>query len=233
MSDSTKPGIRPWLHYVLEFVVILLGITVSVSLEKQNARQYKQELKNQSLSRILENLRYDDAEFEVNMEVHDLAAASCQWIFDHRREAAELDPDSLGHHCSICLDGQTIFVDNPEEYKGLRNSGLIELIEDSALVRRLQEKYIHHGYLHTLEDYNAEIVAPVRPLLYSHMTLPENAEDALDFITLRQWNGTPLPQSFFEFAQDASEWHLAYYWALEEQVEADAELRHLIAQELQ
>ena len=47
---------RSWPHYVVEFLVILLGITVSVTIEKNNAREYKENVKNQSLARILTNI---------------------------------------------------------------------------------------------------------------------------------------------------------------------------------
>ena len=47
---------RHALHYVVEFLVILLSISVSVFIEKDNARVYKEEIKDQSLTRILQNI---------------------------------------------------------------------------------------------------------------------------------------------------------------------------------
>ena len=41
---------------MLDFLVILLGITVSVTIEKNNAREYKREVKDQGLTRILANI---------------------------------------------------------------------------------------------------------------------------------------------------------------------------------
>jgi len=37
---------RHALHYFVEFLVILLGISVSVFIEKDNARVYKEEIKD-------------------------------------------------------------------------------------------------------------------------------------------------------------------------------------------
>ena len=56
MSKQEKGGMRSAFHYIVEFAVILLGITVSVTIEKNNAREYKREVKDQGLTRILDNL---------------------------------------------------------------------------------------------------------------------------------------------------------------------------------
>lgn len=211
---------RGW-HYALEFFVILLGITVSFYLEKSRVQSQNTSLKNQGLTRILQNVESDQREFSVNMAVHQEAARSCDWLFQHRHNPNQLDPDSLGHHCCVCLDGQTLFVDNQEEYVSLRNSGLLELIEDSTLVRMLQEKFVYHEYLHRLDDYNSNLVAPYRDLLFTHFELSDSMEFALDFVAIRRWSGTPLPGGLFQFSFDVAEWHMAYVWAMEEQAESD------------
>ena len=61
---------RNALHYVIEFLVILLGITVSVTIEKNSAREYKREVKDQGLTRILANIEQDSLDFVYNIEVH-------------------------------------------------------------------------------------------------------------------------------------------------------------------
>lgn len=223
--SKQRPSLRSqgW-HYALEFLVILLGITVSFYLEKSRVKSQEASLKNQSLTRILQNVQSDQSEFALNMAVHEMAARSCDWLFEHRQTHTSAHPDTLGHHCSVCIDGQTLFVDNQEEYLSLRNSGLLELIEDSTLVRLLQEKFVYHEYLHRLDDYNSTLVAPYRNMLFTHFDLPDSIQFAMDFIALRQWNGAPLPAGLFQFAYDVSEWHMAYVWAMEEQSESDQEL---------
>jgi hypothetical protein len=232
MSLLKNIQFRNGLYVFLDFLFILIGISLSFQLEERRAQARKVQLKNQSLERILRNLDYDLAEFEVNMEVHEAAAASCFWLFENRHQEEAWHPDSLGYHCAVCLDGQTIFVDNQEEYLSLRNSGLLAQIEDSALVRLLQEKHIQHQYMHKIEDYNAELVQKSRELLFTHFETGDSLAYALDFITLRRWNGREVPPSFFEFAQDISEWHESYLWAMEEQRDADQHLMRLIQSEI-
>ena len=67
---------RSGLHYVVEFLVILLGISVSVTIEKNNAREYKREVKDQGLTRILANLRQDSLDIRYNIGTHEVSQAS-------------------------------------------------------------------------------------------------------------------------------------------------------------
>ena len=158
MSKQQKGGMRSAFHYVVEFAVILLGISVSVFIEKNNARDYKESVKDQSLSRILTNIRQDSADYVFNMSVHKPAAESCAWMFERRDNIAAEHPDSVGKHCSMCLMAQTIFMDNQEEYRTLQNSGLIELIENDKLARALQGKYVQHEFLRKIEKFVADAV---------------------------------------------------------------------------
>ena len=47
------------VKYFLEFFVIVVGISISFYVENYNEAMKKEELKNQSLNRILENLKVD------------------------------------------------------------------------------------------------------------------------------------------------------------------------------
>ena len=54
------------IRYSLEFLVIVLGISLSFYIEKRNANNYKQSLKNQSLTRISKNIKVDIADMKYN-----------------------------------------------------------------------------------------------------------------------------------------------------------------------
>ena len=70
-----------FIKYVLEFLVIVIGISLSFYFEKQNAISYKEELKNQSLKRILKNIEVDIEDYNFNIEAHELSikSANCSW----------------------------------------------------------------------------------------------------------------------------------------------------------
>ena len=54
------------IKYTLEFIVIVVGISLSFYVEKLNEANYKENLKNQSLKRILKNIEVDTGDFEFN-----------------------------------------------------------------------------------------------------------------------------------------------------------------------
>ena len=198
MSKQQKGGMRSAFHYIVEFAVILLGISVSVMIEKNNAREYKENIKNQSLERILSNIRTDSVDFEFNISVHTPAAKSCSWVFDRRYNLEAEHPDSVGKHCSMCVMGQTIFLDNQEEYRTLQNSGLMELIENDTLARALQGKYVQHEFLHKIESTINESANTSMDTYFATMESTADMAYFKGYIPLKRWNGTPLPAAYLE-----------------------------------
>ena len=222
---------RNALHYVIEFLVILLGITVSVTIEKNSARKYKREVKDQGLTRILANIEQDSLDFVYNIGVHTKAKESCQWMIAHRDQMPEQHPDTIGKKCSLCIMGQTILVDNQEEYRTLQNSGLFEFIENDALARAMQNKYAEHTFLKTAEAFMLDASTKTYPTFYqcleSHPDIPFDGN-----IALRQWNGAPFGTPFFERLVDVSIHHGMLVRLMGDRLEKDAELGSLIRTEI-
>lgn len=137
---------KAFLRYALEFLIIVFGVSFSFYLEKQNAKNYKEELKNESLKKLKENISDEIDGFLFDVRVHSMASKYGNIIYYRGRELFENDKDSLGFYLSYVASAATIFVDNDEEYSALTNSGLIELIENRALVKTLQKKYSDHTW---------------------------------------------------------------------------------------
>ena len=129
------------VKYILEFIVIVTGISISFYLEKQNAINYKEELKVESLKKLKENLLKELDGFHYDYDVHSRASNYSDIIYNKGYNLYRNDKDSLGFYLSFLKDAGTIFVENDEEYSALNNSGLIELIENRELVVLLQKKY--------------------------------------------------------------------------------------------
>lgn len=232
MEIKQPARMRHALHYAVEFTVILLGISVSVFLEKENAREYKEEIKNQSLTRILDNIAQDSTDLEFNIYFHSLGQASCDWMVDHRLDYQNFDLDTVGKHCSLCLQANTIFVDNQEEYRGLQNSGLIELIENDRLARALQFKYVQHEFLRQLETSISEQCLAAMPLFYDHFQTPADFERFEGFVIQRRWMGGTLEPSWIERLMDISSLRSFYRNRMEYRMEDDAELKSWIQAEI-
>jgi hypothetical protein len=147
------------IKYSIEFVVIFLGIFLSFYIEKQNALEYKQDLKDQSLRRLIKNIQVDLEDNNINLHKNTLSIEYLKVLQERGEELFETDKDSLGYYLTSMAHTSTIFIDNQEEYITLRNSGLIELIEDDSLVKDIQYKYAIHAYFKKYEETirNAEI----------------------------------------------------------------------------
>ena len=130
--------------YVVEFFVVVTGVLISFYVEKHRATAYKDELKNHSLARLGANVKADIADSWINHRIHSTAAASCETLYKNYDRYRVEHRDSIGYHLRVASKAWTIFIDNPEEYLTLRNSGLIELVENDSLILLLQQKYSTH-----------------------------------------------------------------------------------------
>ena len=140
------------IKYSLEFLVIVMGISISFLIEKRNAKDYQEELKNQSLKRIIKNIEVDIIDLKYNIDVNTIASNATDWLVKNNDNYSNISKDSIGIYLNNAILSNTVFIDNQEEYRALQNSGLIELIENEKAVTALQNKYIYHGFYKKLED---------------------------------------------------------------------------------
>ena len=140
------------LKYLLEFLVIVTGISLSFYVEEVGKQKNKEELKNQSLNRILQNIEADLNDNKWNYNTVNRSIKSGEWIYRNRNELQKYSRDTIGFHLTRSNSFITIFVDNQEEYTTLKNSGYLEFIENESIVKRLQSKYVNHSWIKDLEN---------------------------------------------------------------------------------
>lgn len=139
--------------YLIEFLVVVSGIIISLNIEKGKALDYKNELKNQSLRRLIKNIDQDISDSKLNKKIHLNGIKCSERILNNHEFLFDTEKDSLGYYLSEISYSETVFVDNQEEYLTLRNSGFLELIEDDELVQLIQDKYSKHSFYKTIENY--------------------------------------------------------------------------------
>ena len=100
-----------FFRYSLEFLVIVMGISISFLIEKENANDYKEELKNQSLKRIIKNIEVDLIDLKFNYEVQTIASNAVDWLIKNNNHS-NISKDSIGIYLSNAILMNTIFVDN-------------------------------------------------------------------------------------------------------------------------
>ncbi len=146
-----------FVKYLLEFIVIVTGISISFYVEKQNAINYKEELKVESLKKLKNNLYLELDGLHYDYKVHSTAKDFSDIVYLRGSDLYKKDKDSLGFYLSFIKDAGTVFVENDEEYSALINSGLIELIENRKLVSLLQEKYSNQTWYKKNNDLMLEM----------------------------------------------------------------------------
>ena len=148
-----------------------MGISISFFIEKRNAKNYQEELKNQSLKRIIKNIEVDIIDLKYNIKVNTIAASATNWLVINNTNYSNISKDSIGIYLNNAILLNTVFVDNQEEYRALQNSGLIELIENEKAVTALQNKYIYHGFYKKIEDIIIKEASFLSDFLYENTLL--------------------------------------------------------------
>ena len=140
------------LKYTFEFLVIVVGISLSFYVDDYTSDVEKNSLKNQSLSRILKNLDIDIIDNKFNLNTILESVNSSEWILSNQENLSKFSRDTIGFHFNKSINHISIFVDNQEEYRILQNSGYLELIGNEKLVELLQNKYTQHNFMKKLEE---------------------------------------------------------------------------------
>ena len=140
-----------FVKYLLEFIVIVFGVSLSFYVENYIENKKKDGLKNQSLKRILQNIETDISDNNLNLKYHSGSLSSSYWLIKNKKKLSNFSRDTIGYHFSKAIDEVSYFVDNQEEYRTLQNSGYMELIENDELVKNLQKKYSEHTFMKTIE----------------------------------------------------------------------------------
>ena len=153
---------RYFYKYIVEFFVIVTGVLISFYVEKNKAADYRDELKNHSLTRLTINIEEDISDSRINYLIHSKASNACEKLINDYDRLYHSRKDSIGFLLRTASKSWSIFIDNPEEYLTLRNSGLIELVEHDSLIILLQKKYSYHQLYKQYESHiyanNAELV---------------------------------------------------------------------------
>jgi hypothetical protein len=149
---------KNYSKYLLEFIVIVLGISVSFYWEARVEERAKNAIKNQSLQRIVKNIDQDILDLKYNYSIHQANINASKRLV-HLVDISKSPMDSIAIYLNTVILSGSFFSDNNEEYHAMRNSGLIEKISNDEIIEMLQKKYSEHHYIKFLE---LEILNPAK-----------------------------------------------------------------------
>ena len=221
-------------RYFLEFIVIVLGISISFYIEKRNLNAYNEKLKNISLEKIYQNLSQDLEDLEYNKSVHEDLVFSGNQIIHRGEYLFKNKKDSLGYHLSLVSTGLTFFLDNKEEYSGMKNSGLIELIENQDLVASLQTRYAETKIFKVFDDLFLRLYMQLKTLTFRQISNERKAFPKFyGPLTHGAYIGdAPINEEVINYIIEKTGFHQFYVQIMESRIEEDRKILKLIEKEL-
>ena len=188
-----------------------MGISISFFIEKRNAKDYQEELKNQSLKRIIKNIEVDLIDLKYNIKVNTIATNATNWLVKNNTNYSNISKDSVGIYLNNAILLNTVFVDNQEEYRALQNSGLIELIENEKAVTALQNKYMRHEFYKKIEDIIIEETSFLSDFLYENTLLKSQNKNEYGYTYDRVYlTKNKIPHKVIERLKQKASFH-SYY----------------------
>jgi hypothetical protein len=222
------------IKYSLEFLVIVMGISISFLIEKRNLKSYNDELKNISLEKIYKNLSQDVEDLNFNMAVHNDAIISGNQILNRGKELFENEKDSLGYHLTLISTATTFFLDNQEEYSAIKNSGLIELIENQEIVSLLQTRYSETKVYSIFDDLFMKLYFKLKD--YTFKNISSSRKQYSKFYGPLSYGiflgENPIDNEIENYIYEKTAFHKFYVSIMEARLKEDLKILALIEREL-
>ena len=221
------------VKYFIEFIVIVIGVSISFYAENYNDSLNKIQLKNQSLNRILENLKIDNTDNRFNYKAHSESLISSEWILTNRNNLSAYSRDTIGFHLSRAINIITYFVDNQEEYKTIQSSGYIEYIENESLVKRLQEKYVQHKVMKFIEEEIRSKAKVLADLEFKNSKINSDSLYMGSYLIYKKYIGDMrIPNEIYERIIDKASYQKIYLGFIKRRIHRDSILENEISKEI-
>lgn len=215
---------KTYSKYLFEFIIIVFGITVSFQFDRYSEDVQKENLKNQSLNRILKNIQHDIEDHTLNISIHQEGITAIDWILENFNDKQH-NRVAIGRELTTAIFMNTILVDNQEEYRSLQNSGLIEKIENDSLVNSLQQKYTSHNFYKKLEQGITDLINNNLAAFHYANSI---SEDTLKSTSIFVNNGRiftgkiPINRTIIEVLKDKKFYHEFYINQINTRIKRDS-----------
>ena len=155
--DTKKIVELRWIHYVYEFFIVAIGISVPFLLDRWNDQRLEKKAERENYRYILQELREDKSELQHVADYN-------LYYLGHARQASKIileedksQMDTLGR-LAIDLRYVSDFHRNHSIYENLINSEKIKSIQNTSLINQLQNLDEQYTYINRLEGNHLQVV---------------------------------------------------------------------------
>ncbi len=160
-----------WYRYIIEILVVVIGIMAAFSLDNWQESMKERKEQNELYSDFIQELQKDLIEIQGNTKFNRTYIASYERasqiiLTDHDRKLA----DSLGI-ISIGLMEFSDFQKNGSAYELLGASGKLDMIDNKKILYGLQSLGMLYTYINRLEKNQETLIFEVVPQLFEYLSL--------------------------------------------------------------
>jgi len=160
-----------WSHYVYEFFIVALGISVPFLLDRWNSNIQERKAEQQIYANIQRELREDLSNIRGNMNQNQTGMEQYRYGSYLIRQQDRNRLDTLAH-IALNLSEISDFHRSSNIYESLVNSGEIHLVENQEILQLLQGLEEQYIYINRLEGNHLDFfIDETLPELLQHMQI--------------------------------------------------------------
>lgn len=130
-----------FLKYSFEFVVIILGILISLLLDQRRQNALEIERKNNTIRQLVNVIEEDISQIDGFIHLQTYSLRSADFIFDNLNDRNSMTQDSIIYHLSSIGRGLRSFFPQQGIFDQLVSSDLIKMIQSDLLKKKLFKLY--------------------------------------------------------------------------------------------
>lgn len=160
-----------WYRYIIEILVVVIGIMVAFSLESWQNRKKDSKERQELYGDFIQELEKDLVEIKGNIEFNQrflsMYERASEIILNDNKMALK---DSLGV-LSLGLMDFSDFQKSATAYDLLGASGKLDMINNKSVLYQLQDLGIRYNYINRLEKNQETLIFGTVPQLFEYISL--------------------------------------------------------------